>query len=133
MKIPPVTWIGTFGQRLGLEFKRLETGLAEAELLITPEHCNPNGVCHGGTIFTLADESMGAAAHSITPEGLVPTSLQVDVHYSRSAKPGDSLRVSTEALAHGRRTAVLESRVSDGQGRLVALLSASYMFVEPRS
>ncbi len=125
-------WQGSFGQRLGMEYLKVDAGEAEAELELRPEHCNPNGVCHGGALFTLADDSMGAAAYSITPKGKVPTSVQVNIHFARSARAGDRLLARTHVLSSGKRTLVLESRIEDDQGNLVALLSASYMFVVPR-
>ena len=132
MKIPPEIWIGTFGHRLGMQFSKAEPGHAEASLEVKPEHCNPPGVCHGGAIFTLADDSMGGAIHPLVPADHVPTSTQVNVHYARSARPGDTLQVVTDLVSQGRRTAVVESRVTDQEGRLVALLTASYLFVEAR-
>ncbi len=132
MKIPPNTWQGTFGDRLGMEFTLAEPGHTEANLLVKPEHCNPNRTCHGGAMFTLADDSMGGAAHPLCPEGHVPTATQVNIHYARSAREGDRLKVVTKVVSHGRRTAVLESRITNEQGLLVALLTASYLFVGAR-
>ena len=132
MKIPPDVWIDTFGHRLGMTFEEARPGYAEAVLEVGPEHCNPNGVCHGGAVFTLADDSMGGAAHPLCPPGCVPASTQVTIHFARSARAGDTLRAKTTVLSHGRRTALLESRVTDAQYRLVALLTAGYLFVEAR-
>jgi uncharacterized protein (TIGR00369 family) len=125
-------WQGSFGQRLGMEYLRVGDGEAQAELVLGSEHCNPNGICHGGAIFTLADDSMGAAAFSITPQGKVPTSVQVNVHFARSARAGDRLLAKTRVLSSGKHMLVLETRIEDDQANLVALLSASYMFVVPR-
>jgi uncharacterized protein (TIGR00369 family) len=132
MKVPPDVWKDTFGHRLGMQFVKAEPGHAVATLLVKPEHCNPPGVCHGGAIFTLADDSMGGAIHPICPEGTVPTATQVNVHYARSARPGDTLTTETQVVSHGKRTAVVEARVSDGEGRLVALLTSTFLFVEAR-
>ncbi len=132
MKIPPDNWIDSFGHRLGVDFKKVRPGLAEAALKILPTHCNPNGVCHGGVLFTFADETMGAAAHALCPPGFVPTSTQVNIHYARSVRAGETLRVETQGLSHGRRTALLESRITNETHRLVALVTASFLFVEPR-
>ncbi len=127
-----VAWEGTFGHWLGIEYDKVEGGVAEGSVKIEPRHCNPNGVCHGGAMFALADDTMGAAAFSVAPQGTVPTSLQVNIHFSRSARPGDVLLVRTRVVSSGKRTAILESEILDEKKRLVALLTASYMFVEPR-
>ncbi|RLB50050.1 MAG: thioesterase [Deltaproteobacteria bacterium] len=132
MKIPPEAWKGTFAHQLGMTFDQVEPGRTKASLQVMPHHCNPNRVCHGGAIFTLADDSMGGAVHPLCPEGTVPAATQVNIHYARSARAGDRLEVDTRVVSHGRRTALLESRVTDAKQRLVALLTASYLFVEPR-
>ena len=127
-----VAWEGTFGHWLGMEYDEVHEGVARCKIKIEPRHCNPNGVCHGGAMFAIADDAMGAAAFSVAPAGRVPTSLQVNIHFARSARPGDLLSVSARVVSSGKRTCVLESRILDDQQRMVALLSASYMFIEPR-
>ncbi len=130
--MPPDNWQTTFGGRLGMKYVDAGPGHAVAELTVLPEHCNPPGVCHGGALFTLADDTMGAAIHPLCPPGTVPTSAQVSVNYARSTRPGDLLRAEATVLSHGRTAAVLEARVLDTERRLVALVSASYMFVTAR-
>ncbi len=132
MQIPPDTWKGTFGERLGMAYEVAEAGRTVATLEVRPEHCNPPGVCHGGALFTLADDSMGGALHPLCPEGTHPTAVQVGVHFARSARPGDRLRAEARVLSRGRRTALLEARIEDASGRLVALVTASFLFVEAR-
>ena len=132
MNVPPDNWPATFGGALGVRYEHVEPGLARASLEVRPEHCNPPGVCHGGALFTLADDAMGAALHPLCPEGTVPTATHVGVQFVRSARPGDRLTVETRVLSHGRRTATLQSRIEDGDERLVALASGSFLFVEVR-
>ena len=132
MKIPPNTWIDTFGHRLGQEFETVGSGKAVATLEIRQEHCNPNHVAHGGAVFTLADDVMGAAAHSICADGLVPTATQVNIHLVRSARPGDWLRAEAEVTSSGKNTALLEARVTNDKGRLVARTTATFLLIQAR-
>jgi len=129
---PPEVWKGTFGERLGLRYVQIAGGRARAAWSVGPEHCNPSGVCHGGALVGVADDTMGAAAHTVSPPGMLPAAAQINTHFARSARAGDELEVETRVASQGRRTAVLESRVSDGEGRLVSLLTASSHFVEAR-
>jgi acyl-CoA thioesterase len=129
MGVPHEEWLRTFGGRLGMVYVETGDGHAVVELTVRPEHCNPPGVCHGGAIFTLADDAMGAAIDPLCPPGRVPTSSQVSINYARSSRPGDLLRAEVKVLSHGRTAAVLEARVLDIEGRLVALVSAGYLFV----
>jgi uncharacterized protein (TIGR00369 family) len=129
---PPGTWQGSFGERLGLRYDEVEPGRARAALEIRPEHLNPTGFCHGGVLFTCADDALGGAVYGLTPEGHHPTSNQINIHITRSVQVGDRLTVESRALSYGRRTALLEARVTDAQGRLVALATATCLFVEDR-
>ena len=132
MKIPSDSWKQTHGCQLGITYEQTEPGRTVASLQVGPQHCNPVGVCHGGVIFALADDSMGGALHPLCPEGKLLTSAQVNVHYVSSARPGDCLRVESRVTNRTRRTALVESRVNGRDDRLVALLTATYLFVEPR-
>lgn len=132
MNEPANPWKGTFGDRLGMVYEEFCPGRAVAALTVLAEHCNPTGVCHGGAIFTFADDAMGGALFQLVPEGHVPTSAQVNIHLVRSARAGDQLRVETRVLSHGRRTATIEARVTDVDQRLVAMATATYLFVAAR-
>jgi acyl-CoA thioesterase len=72
MNVPPESWKGTFGERLGISYTEVEPGSSRAVLEVRDEHLNPHGVCHGGVLFTFADDSMGAALYSLSPEGFHP-------------------------------------------------------------
>ena len=60
----------------------------------------------------------------------IVTSNQLNIHLARSARPGDRITAEARVLSQGRRTALLESRLTDEEGRLVALVTASCLFVE---
>ncbi|MDP7034734.1 MAG: PaaI family thioesterase [Planctomycetota bacterium] len=132
MMKPPESWKGSFGDRLGMEYEHFEPGHTVASFVVTEVHRNPPGVCHGGAVFTCADDTMGAAVFPLSPEGTLPTANQVDIRLVRSAQPGERLRAESRVIHHGRRTAVAESRVTDEEGRLVALATGSFLFVETR-
>lgn len=132
MHVPHDRWKESFGGKLGMTYTMVEPGRARAVLEVRDEHLNPTGVCHGGVLFTFADDSMGAVAFKLCPEGHHPSSNQLNIHLARSVRAGDRITVETNVLSHGRRTALLESRLTDDQGRLVALVTASYLFIEDR-
>lgn len=122
-------WPGTHGDLLGIDYELVEAGRAVASMAIEARHCNPVGVCHGGVLFGLADDSMGAAVQGLCPEGTLPTAGQVNIHYARSARPGQRITSRARVVSHGRRTAVAEARLTDEEDRLVALSTATFLFV----
>jgi uncharacterized protein (TIGR00369 family) len=96
-------------------------------LTIDPAWHNPNGVLHGGVVYTLIDYSMGGAVQAGLPAGEYCTTIEVKVSYLASAREG-TLTVNTDVVKQGRNIAFTESKVTDDKGRLVATASGS-MFV----
>lgn len=96
-------------------------GSSEAELDVTPEALNAGGVVQGGAIFTLADFAFAGAANAEAPEGerMVMMSSSITV-----VRPGTGarLRAETRTLSRGRRTGLFETRIFDGEERLVAVV-----------
>lgn len=130
MEVPPRIWKDSFGGKLGMVYEEAEPGHVKASLEVRPEHCNPVGICHGGLITAFADDTTGASLHPLCPDGMVFSTTQLNVHFVRSARPGDRLLAETCVLSQGRRTALVECRVRNGEGKLVALVTSSVLFVE---
>jgi acyl-CoA thioesterase len=49
-----------FGPHLGLEMYERGDGVSRGRLIVRPELLNPHGVLHGGAMYALADQGMGA-------------------------------------------------------------------------
>ncbi len=47
-------------------------GAAVAFLEVDDRHLNPNGIVHGGVVFTLADTAMGWATLAVLDDGVCP-------------------------------------------------------------
>lgn len=123
----PEESVGPLGDMLGIVAELREPGHSRMRLTIDPAWHNPNGVLHGGVVYTLIDYSMGGAVQAGLPEGEHCTSIEVKVSYLASAREG-TLTVNTDVVKQGRNIAFTESKVTDDQGRLVATASGS-MFV----
>ncbi len=63
-------------------------GEAVAALDVSDRHLNPNGVVHGGVVFTLVDTAMGRATMSVLEEGRICASIEVAVRYLRPITGG---------------------------------------------
>jgi acyl-CoA thioesterase len=110
-----------FAAEAGCELLEVRPGYAKARMLITPNHLNGGNVCQGGAIFTLADLAFAAAVNS----HLVLTfSTSSNITFLRSVAQGCLYAEATEIADHPRLP-FAEVRVSDEQGRLVAVLTSS--------
>ncbi len=105
-------------------------GEAVAALDVNDRHLNPNGVVHGGVVFTLVDTAMGRATMSVLEEGRICASIEVAVRYLRPIN-GGRLVATASVLRAGRRIVHLEGRVTvDGDDRPVAVVQASFAVLE---
>ena len=105
-------------------------GEAVAALDVSDRHLNPNGVVHGGVVFTLVDTAMGRATMSVLEEGRICASIEVAVRYLRPIT-GGRLVATASVLRAGRRIVHLEGRVTvDGDDRPVAVVQASFAVLE---
>ena len=105
-------------------------GEAVAALDVSDRHLNPNGVVHGGVVFTLVDTAMGRATMSVLEEGRICASIEVAVRYLRPIN-GGRLVATASVLRAGRRIVHLEGRVTvDGDDRPGAVVQASFAVLE---
>ncbi|SVB45997.1 uncharacterized protein METZ01_LOCUS198851 [marine metagenome] len=103
---------------------------AVAYLDVDDRHLNPNGIVHGGVVFTLADTAMGRATMVVLDDGQICASIEVSVRYLRPI-PGGRLVATASVISAGRRIVHLECRVTvDGDERPVAVLQGSFAVLE---
>ncbi len=119
--------VGTLGDALSMVTVAREPGKSRMRLAVDPKWHNPNGVLHGGVIYTMVDYSMGAAVQPNLPDGDFCSTIEAKINYLASVREG-TLTVDTEVVKQGRNIAFTESKVRDDNGRLVATGSGS-MFI----
>ena len=123
--------VGPLGDALGIISESQEPGRARMRLTVDPAWHNPNGVLHGGVIYTMVDTSMGIAVERGLPDGEHCTTIEVKVNYLAAVREG-TLVVETEVVKQGRNIAFTESKVTDETGRLVATGSGSMFILRQR-
>ena len=105
-------------------------GAVVAFLEVDDRHLNPNGIVHGGVVFTLADTAMGRATMAVLVDGQICASIEVSVRYLRPI-PGGRLVATASVLRAGRRIVHLECGITvDGDDRPVAVLQGSFAVLE---
>jgi uncharacterized protein (TIGR00369 family) len=115
-----------FHQWAGLELVSIGDGRAELTMELRPQHFNPQGIVHGGIITALADTAIGLALRSQLRPGLTHRTAQLNVHFL--AKGEGSRLVGRGRSVHlGQRMGYGESEVLDGQGRLLARASGTFI------
>lgn len=123
---------GVFPLRTFLDFdlESPEPGHCTARVVIGDAHLNPNGVVHGGVVFTMADTAMGRATLDLLAEGEICASIELQLRFLRPVAVGE-LRVHAEVLRRGRRVVQLEARAFDVDDDLIAVATGSFAVLAP--
>jgi len=93
-----------------------------------------NGNLHGGAIATMVDLACALAATQATEFDMQSTSLvTTDLHLRYLGRPAtDTVRAVATVVRAGGQLVVVECRVSDTDGKVVALCDTSMMLVSRR-
>ena len=93
-------------------------------------HYNPAGVVHGGMAATLLDSAMGIAVLSSLPAGMIFTTLELKVNFLRAmTTTTGEVRAEGNVVHLGRTTAVVEARLTDAAGKLLATASSTCLIM----
>jgi uncharacterized protein (TIGR00369 family) len=97
-------------------------------------HLNPMGIVHGGYIATLLDSCMTCAVQSALKPGLLATTLDLNIHYTRATNPRSGLVRAEGKVVHvGKQLGTAEGRITDPQGRVLAHATTSCLVFPARS
>ena len=118
-----------FAELVGFEVTAKGEGRSTSELTVEEHHKNPHGTVHGAVIYALVDTGMGGALSSLLDGNQICSTIEIKINYFRPALAG-RIHCATQVVNKGKRTAVLESTVSDDQERLLAKAMGTFMIVE---
>ena len=105
---------------------------AVLELDFKPNLSQMTGVFHAGAIIGLADEACTAlaAAHAMGDgdwnPAKFPLTVQLSANLLRNTNRG-TLRAEAAAIHKGRSTVVVQSTVTDSEGRLIAAVTTTHI------
>ncbi|MCZ4499707.1 MAG: thioesterase superfamily protein [Marmoricola sp.] len=119
---------------LDLSIDELGPDYAVMSLPLRAEALNGSGNLHGGVVATLIDVTAGtAAARSERYDAALHTLVTADLHvrYLRTPR-GGSVSARAEVIQAGKQLIILECKVTDAEGRLIAAADFSMMVVARR-
>jgi len=110
------------GSLLGGVFISLSENECIYEYSVNPEHYNPNGILHGGALYSIMDSSQGMLVHSTLDKtfSFVATGTST-IKYLAPLKTG-KVRIRTVIQERTGRKIFVNSTASDEGGRSVATL-----------
>ena len=122
---------GTFTEVLGMRLLEVGQGFVRGELPVRDSLKQSYGLLHGGAIATFADSLVATGTGRFLAPGQTMTTIEFKVNFMVPVKDG-TVRGEATALHRGRRTMVWEVRITDGDDRLVALMSTAVMILDPQ-
>jgi uncharacterized protein (TIGR00369 family) len=108
-----------FAATVGIELLEAAPERVTGMLAWAPERCTAGGVMHGAAIIALADSLGGACAFLNLPEGARTSTIESKTNFFRGIRTG-AAHAATHPLHVGRSTIVVQTDVTDDEGRLAA-------------
>jgi len=111
---------------IGFQLTAVAPGAATVSFEAGPQHANPMGTLHGGVLCDIADAAMGIAYAANLAEGESFTTLELKISFLKPVWKGH-LTAEGKVLKQGRTTGLVECRITDAQGKLVAHATSTCM------
>jgi len=122
---------GLLPEVLGVTFVTASRERVVATLRVRDDLCTVGGILHGGAIMAFAD-TLGACATALNlPGGAGTTTIESKTNFVAPAPTGSTVRGECTAVHRGRRTMVWQTRVTNADDRLVALVTQTQMVLLP--
>ena len=119
-----------FARLLGFRLISAEPDEVLAELSVTEDLSNRNGVMHGGAIMALADNIGGTATMINLPQGKTTTTLESKTNFLRPIRIGDTARARCVPLHKGRTTMVWQTTITRGDGKTAAIVTQTQVVID---
>lgn len=106
-------------QALGMQLCEIRPGYARMTMAVRRDMLNGHQTCHGGYIFMLADSAFAFACNSHNHNTV---GAGCTIEYLAPGRLGDMLAAEAVEQALAGKTGVYDVKVSNQEGRIVALL-----------
>ena len=111
-----------FSKLLGITITSASETQVLAELLVTKELSNRNGVMHGGAIMAFADNIGGTATFINLKKGLSTTTIESKTNFFRPIKIGENIQARCEFLKKGKKIVVLQTTILREDTKVAAIV-----------
>lgn len=127
----PPDQLPPFAKLLGVVIKEISRDVVKAEITVSEDHNNRNGVMHGGAVMAFADHLGGMATSANLREDQATTTVESKTNFFAAIPIGDVIRGECTPLHRGRTTMVWQTRITRSDGKLAAMVTQTQL-VMPR-
>jgi len=119
-----------FSNLMGVEIVERSKDRVLGKLLVREDLCTAGGILHGGAHMAFAD-ALGAVGGVLNlAPGARTTTLESKTNFLGSAKVGSTVTGEATPLHIGRRSSVWQTRITNDEGKLLALVIQTQMTIE---
>jgi acyl-CoA thioesterase len=115
-------------QLLQITLDQIDEGFARFRMPFRKELTHPYGVVHGGAIASLADTAIAFAMMTLIQPGEKLTTVEFKINFFAPVNEGE-LSGEGRVVSKGKRVAVGEMQVKNGEGNLITKGLATYMIL----
>jgi 1,4-dihydroxy-2-naphthoyl-CoA hydrolase len=119
-----------FADFMGMTITHVSPEKVTAELPVTANLTNRNGVLHGGALMAFADNLGGTAATANLPaDGGSTATIESKTNFFASIPEGDIAMAECTPLHRGRTTTVWQTKITRGDGKLAAIVTQTQLMM----
>jgi 1,4-dihydroxy-2-naphthoyl-CoA hydrolase len=123
---------GILPELLGIQLVEVTPDKVLATLMVRPELCTTGKILHGGSIMAFAD-TLGAVGTVVNmPPGHGTATIESKTNFIGGAAEGTTVTGEATPVHKGRTTQVWQTRISNAEGKLVALVTQTQIVMPPR-
>lgn len=127
---PAVSTGMPFSDLMGVEIIEREKTRVVGRMTVRADLCTAGGILHGGAYMAFAD-ALGAIGGVLNlAPGTRTTTLESKTNFFRGAPIGSTVTGEATPLHIGRRSSVWQTRITNDEGKLMALVTQTQMTVE---
>jgi uncharacterized protein (TIGR00369 family) len=115
---------------LGVRFIEMTPGRLVATMEVRDELLTPFKTLHGGVMAGLVDHVLGCVLYPLMPRGQWAATTEFKLNYVAPVFGGATLRAESTVLSLGRRTAVVQVEVTNGE-QVVCVAQGTLLVSDP--
>jgi 1,4-dihydroxy-2-naphthoyl-CoA hydrolase len=119
-----------FSDLMGVEVVERSKDRVRGRMTVRDNLCTAGGICHGGAYMAFADALGAVGAVMNLQPGTGTTTLESKTNFFRPAPVGTTIEGESTPLHVGRRSSVWQTRITNAEGKLLALVTQTQMVLE---
>jgi uncharacterized protein (TIGR00369 family) len=123
---------GILPELLGIQLVEVTPEKVIATLTVRPDLCTTGKILHGGSIMAFAD-TLGAIGTVVNmPQGHGTATIESKTNFVGGAAEGSVITGESTPVHRGKTTQVWQTRITNAEGKLVALVTQTQIVMPPR-